>query len=329
MILLFADTSEFSYWPIVQKLAMEKIEVLVVNEDSDVRIVRFNLMDETFTIKIGNRLINSNEIEGVYFRKNSLIINEPREAYSESDSVNRVINRYLDLEYRTISEQLNFLLFKNYIHIGNPKTLYVNKLHQLQAAKDVGLQIPHSVIAASPFEVVDNRSAKFITKGIYDTFLFSSNGLSGQASIAKLTVEDLVENSFSASLIQEYVEKSFEVRSFFFKGEFFSMAIFSQNNEKTMVDFRNYDYSNFNRMVPFTLPIIIERKLNKMCSILNLDTGSFDLIYTKNKSWCFLEVNPVGQFSFVSGICNYNLESLISKYFIDSINEQKVQVKNK
>ena len=48
---------------------------------------------------------------------------------------------------------------------------------------------------------------------------------------------------------------------------------------------------------------------------LNLDSGSIDIIYSTNKEYVFLEVNPIGQFGMVSSPCNYYIEKRIAQYF--------------
>ena len=58
-------------------------------------------------------------------------------------------------------------------------------------------------------------------------------------------------NLVSPIFVQEYIEKQFEIRVFFFNEMLFSMAIFSQNDMKTKVDFRNYNSERPNRCIPF------------------------------------------------------------------------------
>lgn len=47
--------------------------------------------------------------------------------------------------------------------------------------------------------------------------------------------------------------------------------------------------------------------------MLKLESGSLDFIVTPDNEYYFLEVNPVGQFNFVSEICNYHIEKHIAK----------------
>ncbi len=92
------------------------------------------------------------------------------------------------------------------------------------------------------------------------------------------------------------------------------MAIFSQQNEQTALDFRHYDKERPNRNVPFKLPADLEEKLLELAKLFKMNSCSFDLIYGIDKEYHFLEVNPVGQFGMTSFPCNYNVEKQIAEF---------------
>lgn len=121
----------------------------------------------------------------------------------------------------------------------------------------------------------------------------------------------------SLSYFEGKIDKAYELRVFYFNQTFYPMAIFSQNDKKTKIDFRNYNRINPNRTVPFELPIDIKDKLSILMNILNLNSGSVDLIVSKDREYYFLEVNPVGQFGMVSHPCNFNIEEIIAKYLLN------------
>jgi len=98
------------------------------------------------------------------------------------------------------------------------------------------------------------------------------------------------------------------------------MAIFSQGDSQTELDFRRYNYDKPNRVTPFRLPVELELKLKKLADHFELKTGSFDLIRTQDNNYVFLEVNPGGQFGMVSYPCNYFLEKQIA---LDLINHSE------
>lgn len=94
------------------------------------------------------------------------------------------------------------------------------------------------------------------------------------------------------------------------------MAIFSQEDQQTEVDFRNYNFEKPNRTVPFLLPIDLQEKLIQLMKNLHLKSGSIDMVLTEEGDYVFLEVNPVGQFGMVSSPCNYELSKLIAETLI-------------
>ncbi|MCA6439164.1 MAG: hypothetical protein IM581_04500 [Chitinophagaceae bacterium] len=59
---------------------------------------------------------------------------------------------------------------------------------------------------------------------------------------------------FLPSLLQENIEKEFELRIFYMNNRYYAMAIFSQTDAKTVVDFRRYNFAKPNRGVPFVIP---------------------------------------------------------------------------
>ena len=125
-------------------------------------------------------------------------------------------------------------------------------------------------------------------------------------------VENLDE-VFYPTLFQEKIQKWLDIRSFYLKGDFFSMAIFSQDDEKTAIDFRDYNFENPNKITPFLLPYAIKSKITRLFKKLRLDTGSIDLCLTKEHEFFFLEINPVGQYDMVSVPCNCYLDRELAK----------------
>ena len=207
--------------------------------------------------------------------------------------------------------------FGNFIN-----TTRENKIINLIIASKCGISIPDTLVTKNKreLEVFFNKQAgEIITKSLGGGIRFETEDEilwgKGTTLVSQADIDETSEN-FLPSLFQENIEKEYEIRSFLFKKKFFSMAIFSQRDDTTTIDFRNYNHSFPNRMVPFKLPDKIEKKLLKFAEMTDLDTGSFDLIVTKKeKEFIFLEVNPYGQFGWLSKNCNYYLEKQIAEYF--------------
>jgi ATP-GRASP peptide maturase of grasp-with-spasm system len=206
--------------------------------------------------------------------------------------------------------------------IGNYRIQHLNKLEVLFKAKKVGIDIPNTYIISSKQQLLALlKKTELITKPYHEVTysIYHENVYQNYTSeISDLLIKkDILEEKFYPSLVQEKINKLFEIRSFFLKDRFYSMAIYSQASSKTEIDFRNYNFESPNRKVPFTLPAHIIKKLKKLFKLLNLNSGSVDLIYTTDNEYKFLEINPVGQFGMVSLPCNYHLEHLIAETLIN------------
>jgi ATP-GRASP peptide maturase of grasp-with-spasm system len=198
-----------------------------------------------------------------------------------------------------------------------PESLKHSKYEILQVAIDCNLDVPETFVTNNKKrlkEIFYEFAGKVIVKSLSDNQIFSLSGFSFAPLTYKLCEDDFerIPDFFFSSLIQEQIEKEFEIRTFYLNGKFYSAAIFSQADVQTQVDFRNYNYSRPNRLVPFCLPVEIEAKLKEMSRRLSINTGSFDLIKGINGKYYFLEVNQAGQFGMISKPCNFFIEKDIA-----------------
>lgn len=210
--------------------------------------------------------------------------------------------------------------------LTNPFTeVSVNKLHVLIRAIHFGLEVPETRICTSK-DALKQFSSKFdslICKDITNPHSISLQNLSALVSKTVLVTKQDIENfpdTFLPTLFQNQIEKDYEIRAFFLEDQFYPMAIMSQNDQKTSVDFRNYNMANPNRNIPCRLPKDLELKLSLLFKDLRLMTGSADIIKTKDNKYIFLEINPIGQIGMTSFPCNYKLERKIAEYLIKNDN---------
>ncbi|MFT4073849.1 MAG: hypothetical protein QM654_18240 [Dysgonamonadaceae bacterium] len=110
------------------------------------------------------------------------------------------------------------------------------------------------------------------------------------------------------SLLQDNIDKEIEIRTFVLFEKIYSMASLSQRNEATRTDLRNYDLDRLNRVISYKLPDNVEQKILTFMKKAKLNTGSIDLIKTKDNRYIFLEVNPAGNIEMVSKNSNYHIE---------------------
>ena len=236
--------------------------------------------------------------------------------FIKKEAKNTIYFEYLKNEYL-----LSVFFIENFSNkiIGSYyKEYHNNKLENLIFAKKAGLKIPNTILTNKKCELEKfiKKDKQYITKSISKSPYIKKNEIlitgDGTCILDKVKIPE----KFSMSLVQEYINKKFELRVFFIKDFFYSMAIFSQNDEKTKIDYRNYNLDKPNRCIPFELPNEIKSKLKKFAKISKHNTGSIDLIYSTENEYVFLEINPMGQFDWLSGNCNYNIEKKIAEILI-------------
>ena len=193
-----------------------------------------------------------------------------------------------------------------------------NKLEVLIAARKNGLLIPDTLVTSNKTELLKfyKEHNCIITKDLKSPVFFELNGNThtsvGTFVVSELMINNLTNNFFPV-FVQDKVEKEFEIRVFCYQDKMFSMAIFSQKDQKTAVDYRNYNDEKPNRCVPIKLPNHIEKKLLQLQLDLNINTCSIDIIYNQLGEYVFLEINPMGQLDWVSKNCNYYIEKQIAE----------------
>ncbi len=242
------------------------------------------------------------------------------------------VQRHLQKESREAKRSLFRML--NLPVLGDFFQMNVEKTDILMKARSTGLQIPATLITSRKSDLLTfiKEHGSVITKPLVDPIHVQpkkqSVFLSYTEALDKKRLAAIPEQFF-VSLFQEQIEKAYELRIFFLDNRCYPMAIFSQLDQQTTVDFRRYNTKKSNRNVPYKLPEKIEASLVKLMNDIGLNTGSIDIIRAVDGRYVFLEVNPVGQFGMVSGPCNYYLEeqvalSLIKDTAAPQINGQQI-----
>ncbi len=326
MVLLVSSESDQSTSNVIMYLLRDKKKYFRLGEAQSIYGLSVNLQDETensIEIEAGGMKIDLKDITSLWFRKRGIDLFGMFDVDYQTN--NKELNIHLkknikQSELKTVQEYIYYKL-NNKPHLGNYKIGDANKLISFEIAKECGLQIP-STIVSSAMKNLQNFEANhtpIMSKAIQDVFDHvdqPTNTYYGSLNKLVKNLQDEKDERIFPSALQAYVDKQVELRIFYLKGKFYSMAIFSQSNKKTKIDFRNYDDDKPNRCVPYNLPKSIEDKLRLFMSRVELFTGSIDMILTNNDEYVFLEVNPVGQYGMVSVPCNYHLDELIANELI-------------
>lgn len=230
----------------------------------------------------------------------------------------KIVKPILQKEWDTIKYLIHNKFERNKSFGSSIREAQHNKLYTLLLAQSLGILIPDTLITNSKanLKAYHDQQNRLISKSCGGIFRIENNiqfQTIGTQAITMNVIDSLSE-FFFPTFVQKKIEKVYELRIFYMKNQFYPMAIFSQNDEKTQLDYRNYNREKPNRNVPYILPEEIKIKLQLLMDKLDLDSGSIDMIVTPEGEYVFLEVNPTGQFGWVSENCNYYLEEKIANY---------------
>ena len=288
--------------------------------------IRLDIAAGTFYFQLDQQRIHLSEIEAVWYRKGKNWLCDQYYPVTVENHANfsAYLNNKLKTEESTLATYLHHLIESSVPVLGTAMKGNLNKLLVLQAARETGFLIPDFWVTnhAEAIQQLLQQSPDLITKAISDGLYFfeETETLTSYLSYTEQLDAKMMANMpewISPSLLQENINKQFEVRVFFLAGTCYSMAIRSQSDEKTKTDFRKYNEEKPNRFVPFRLPPDIDQKIKRLFKRLDLNTGSVDLMVDQQDDFYFLEINPVGQFGMVSLPCNYFLEKQIALNLID------------
>ncbi|MBC8754678.1 hypothetical protein H2O64_08325 [Kordia sp. YSTF-M3] len=315
MILLISSKYDVSTNIVIQWLNYYGIVFLRLHTEEFSMLNYFSVSNKSISLTIND--INLEAITGIWHRRGRL-----RNLPNSLNDLGKVTT-YLKKEEDSLIKSIETSLRTTKKYIGSYISEIENyKLDHLIAAKECNLNIPDSIVTTSKKGLLDFHSKydQIISKDLRYAINIKTDDISINSTGTFKVTDELIselDDHFAPIYAQEYIEKEFEIRIFFIEDNLFSMGIFSQQDEQTRVDYRNYNDEIPNRCVPINLPKNIKEQLLDFTRKVKLNTGSIDMIYSIDEHYVFLEVNPMGQFDWLSKNCNYYIEEAIAKEFME------------
>lgn len=202
-----------------------------------------------------------------------------------------------------------------------------NKYLQMLIAQELGFRLPATVASNDKAQLIDfarehgSIMLKLMNQDFYQTGPREYKGFFAN----KITVDSLQEFSGTEEnpiVLQEYVEKDYEVRYTVVGSEHHVCRIDSQKSAIARDDWRRYDIANtpHTTMAP---PAEIRSRVAEFMNRLEIHFGAFDFIVTPSGEWYFLEVNPMGQWLWIEDLTGLRISQSIATWLTH--NERRSQ----
>jgi ATP-GRASP peptide maturase of grasp-with-spasm system len=278
-----------------------------------------SISQHDIVLKCGGRSISINEISAFWYRRGGNVTTKMFAA--DGTAVGKEVRYCSEREKESLSKFLHSRLKSIPNHLGDYYAARINKMQVLDTAAALGLLIPDYLVTTkkTDVEVFRKTAGAIICKPLERPVQYSDDTtwITAYTELVDDAVLEKIPDTFFPSLFQQYIEKFVELRVVCLRDKCYGMAIFSQADEKTKIDFRKYNYSKPNRYVPYRLPEDIQAKLLQVMHAMDLESGSADIIVEKDTGkYYFLEINPVGQFGMTSYPCNYYIEKEIATQLV-------------
>jgi glutathione synthase/RimK-type ligase-like ATP-grasp enzyme len=170
-----------------------------------------------------------------------------------------------------------------------------HKVVQLRTAKKLGVEVPATLVTTDPAAArsfVESATGPVVRKAFRN--LEHACAHTHVVTPENLEVIDTVR--FAPVIFQEYVPVEIDLRVTMVDGEAFAAAI--KSDPEFHADYRPGLATA--SVTAYELPDHVADQLRSLCNTLGLRYGAIDLRLTPEGRFVFLEVNPGGEFLFVS-----------------------------
>lgn len=262
------------------------------------------------------KIIRISDINGVYFRQPIIPELNSRVAEKDFNFAQRETLELLRSLWRLIDENL---------WLNHPKNLLLanNKVDQLQKAVEIGFKIPETCISTDK-NVIEKfynyYNGGIIIKAIKHGFYKGKNKVQivpTQKVKVKL-IENIQEYAKIPAIFQERIEKLYDIRVTVIGQDVYATAIHSQDHEDTKTDWCAMDLRDDIDLIhtKYDLPEKIKKFCLEITNKFNLNFSAIDLIYSKDKDYYFLEMNPNGQWGWIEDKVGFPIRDSIINYLM-------------
>lgn len=317
MVLIISDKHDVHADVVEEKLKKLNNNIFRFNldvESLEKSIITYN--EDIWYITQNGKTINMYEIKTVWFRRAFVELLLEEKDSKEPDFLlwKSEWNKILLGFYLSLS-------FKPTLCAIKPSYAAENKFSQYLIAKSVGFNMPTTITSNDKNMLKDFiklHNNNVVLKLHHQDFYKIDNQYMG-IYVNKISSEMFEGFSFEGEnpiTLQNYIEKSYEVRYTVVDNEHFCCKIDSQKSDITKIDWRRYDIPNTPHSI-LEPPQEIKDMVVQLMKELNLNFGALDFIVDENGKWYFLEINPMGQWLWIEDLTGLNISDAICNWLVN------------
>lgn len=261
------------------------------------------------TIRLPEREVPLSEVIGIWFRRPGDVTPHPDMDPEYERFFRMEANATLDNLYHTLSERR---------WVNHPREMAAanHKLRQLRVAHQLGFKTMPTLVTNDPQEVrafFHACGGQMVYKTMRQVPIAYIDDTAYGIYTTLITQEALDDHldtiHFIPCLFQKFIPKEYELRINVIGEHVWAAAIYSQESEEAMLDFR--PHTSAVRHAPVLLPREVEEACRRLTHRLGLRMGNIDLILTPDGDYYFLEINPGGQWAWVEDRVGFPLSTAL------------------
>jgi glutathione synthase/RimK-type ligase-like ATP-grasp enzyme len=195
-------------------------------------------------------------------------------------------------------------------------------MQQMQAARREGFDVPRTLVTNSAEEAASfcKEVGYICTKSLKNPYIISEGRMHPWFT-RMVSLDELESNAASIArcpiLLQEYVDKVFDLRIIVMGDEVIPFRIDSQENTLSQTDVRGAS-PHLIRHGPYQLPASVDRAVRSFVRRQGLAFSAIDVAVGRDGRYYFLENNPNGQWLWLELLTGARLsDALIRLLFAD------------
>lgn len=191
-----------------------------------------------------------------------------------------------------------------------------NKYYQMQLAKEIGFEMPKTIVSNNKKDLVNFTKlhkdviVKLMRQDLYEDESGKACGFyTNRINLDK--IESFGNTDENPIILQNYIQKAYEVRYTVVGNKHFVCKIESQKSKIANEDWRRYDIAQTPHLA-INPPKEIKEKVDLLMAKMGLAYGALDFIVTPDGKWVFLEINCSGQWLWIEDLTGLEISLAIA-----------------